>query len=150
MSNSITINRVRERTPNELLIDLKSRSIKLYIVSGSIIGLIREVLGQAASSFEAIKANDIAFDDRDVIKEIIGTKFDFQGKADFIRGVVLEHKCSPMDVLFVGNAGNDKWAANAGVRTLCVNPTSTDPDNPKEWRDNIRMMRDMREILRFV
>jgi phosphoserine phosphatase/DNA-binding XRE family transcriptional regulator len=134
----------------ELVEELKDRGIRMYIVSGSIVGIIRETLGDLAKQFEAIKANEVIFDRDGIIKNIVGTRYDFQGKADFIRDIVMTHHCSPMDVLFVGNAGNDRWAANAGVRTLCVNPTSTDPDNPKEWNNNIRMMNDIREIRKFI
>lgn len=130
--------------------DLKSRGIKLYIVSGSIESMIRNIVGPEAKHFDQIMANDMVFDVTGEISAINGTRFDFQGKADFVRGVVETLKCAPLDVLFVGNAGNDAWAANAGVRTLCVNPTSTDPDDPDKWTANIRKMIDLKEILPFV
>lgn len=133
----------------DLIEILSERQIKLYIVSGSIASLIRHVLGDTASKFEAIKANEVTFDRAGIIDGIVGTTFDFQGKAEFIRRLVVEHRCSPMDVLFVGNGGNDNWVADAGVRTLCVNPTSTDPDDPKKWTHNLRVMGDMKEIPTF-
>lgn len=136
---------------NELVANLRSRGIRLYILSGSVRQIIDASIDPVtAMEFEAIKANEFRFDADGTLSKIIGTRFDFAGKADFLRQIVHEHRCSPMDVLFVGNAGNDSWASKSGARTLCVNPTSTDPDNPKQWTYNIRQMSDMREILQFV
>lgn len=134
----------------ETLAELSQRNIKLYILSGSIRELIRLTLGPEASHFEEIRANEMRFDDHGMLLEIVGTQFDFEGKAAFIRRVVTEQRCSPMDVLFIGNAGNDVWASDSGARTLCVNPTSTDPDNPRHWNANIRLMHDLREVLAYV
>lgn len=133
---------------NELVEYAISRDIKLYILSGSIDGMIRHALKESAKYF-TIQANDLIFGPTGRLHDIRGTNFDFQGKADYLKKVVEDNSCSPMDVLFVGNAGNDRWAANAGVRTLCVNPL-TDPDNPKEWSNYIKLMTDMRQIINFI
>jgi HAD superfamily phosphoserine phosphatase-like hydrolase len=134
----------------ETIDDLTARGIKIYILSGSIRELIRIVLGDLSSSFEQIKANEMKFDKEGIIQDIIGTKYDFEGKDEYIRNLVRQENCSPMDILFVGNAGNDEWASKSGARTLCVNPSSTDPDNPKIWTENIRKVSDLRDILKHT
>ena len=135
----------------EFVLALRAKGIILYIVSGSVRQIINATIAPTIlQSFEAIKANDFRFDSSGLISGIVGTKYDFSGKADYLKQVIHENSCSPMDLLFVGNAGNDSWASKSGARTLCVNPTSTDPDNPKHWTYNIRNMTDMREILSYV
>lgn len=135
---------------SSLIDELISKNIKIYIASGSITDVIKQVVGNYYPHFSHVKANEMHFDLTGEIVDIVGTRYDFRGKAAFIRDVVLDLKCSPMDVLFVGNGGNDGWAANAGARTLCVNPTTTDPDDPEKWSANIRSMTNMMEILPFI
>ncbi|TCM51097.1 phosphoserine phosphatase [Rhizobium sp. PP-F2F-G48] len=129
---------------------LYSRGVKLYILSGSIREIIQLSIGALTSRFDEIKANEMRFDAAGKLERIDGTKYDFEGKKDFIKRIVKERSCSPMDILFVGNAGNDAWASQSGARTLCVNPTSTDPDNPKQWTYSIKIMSDMRDILPYT
>ncbi|KXF91306.1 DUF4062 domain-containing protein [Phaeobacter inhibens] len=135
---------------SDVVNELSERNIRLDILSGSIRQIIRKSIGDSALEFEQIKANEMHFDPvSGVISNIVGTTYDFEGKAKYMRQLVTELGCSPMDVLFVGNAGNDSWVSQSGVRTLCVNPTSTDADNPKMWWQSIREMKDMREILPY-
>lgn len=134
----------------ELMEELGRRGIPLHIVSGSIETIIRNVLGTRAACFASIQANEFVFGTDGIITGIVETPYDFEGKADYVRLLASERKCTPMEVLFVGNAGNDCWVANAGVRTLCVNPTSTDPEDHKAWTANIRNMRNMKQILDYV
>ena len=134
----------------ELVEELGRRRIPLHIVSGSIDAIIRDVLGTHAASFASIQANKLVFSADGVISDIIETPYDFEGKADYIRLLVSKRNCAPKEVLFVGNADNDHWVADAGVRTLCVNPISTDPEDHKAWTANIRSMQDMKQILDYV
>ena len=129
---------------------LRENGIKLYILSGSIKGIIKTVIGSAVTDFEEIRANDMQFDDTGYLKEIIGTAYDFEGKADYIKSIINTENCSPMDVLFVGNSCNDVWASRSGARTLCVNPSATDPDNLEQWTYCIRELSQMDEILKYV
>jgi hypothetical protein len=55
-----------------------------------------------------------------------------------------------MDILFVGNSSNDRWASRSGVPTLCVNPHFTDGNDAKEWLYCIREMDNIMEILQFI
>ncbi len=129
---------------------LKSSGVRMYILSGSIKQIIRECLGELYDSFDEVKANEIIFDSSGMISEIRSTRYDFWGKARFLRKIVEENEWSPWDVLFVGNSGNDDWASLAGVRTLCVNPRFTRPDDPSVWTYSIRRMSDLSEIMKFV
>lgn len=132
----------------ETLSTLHEQGTAIYIVSGSIKQIIVEIVGQKLfSMFNEVKSNEILFDDNGVIKSIKGHDYDFEGKSDFLKHVIAEQKCSPLDVLFVGNSLNDSWASRSGVRTLCVNPADVDFSNTFVWSDYIREMKDLREIL---
>jgi HAD superfamily phosphoserine phosphatase-like hydrolase len=134
----------------ETLEVLHRQGIRLFILSGSIKMIIQKVLGELRQEFEEIKANEFAFDQSGILSEIHGTRYDFEGKAVFLRSVIADFGFSPTDVLFVGNSCNDVFASQSGARTLCVNARFTDPDNEQHWTYAIREMTDMREILKFV
>lgn len=129
---------------------LRSRGIRLYILSGSIKTIIRSLLGELYSAFEEVRANEVLFDSDDVIRHILGTPYDFEGKAVFLRRIIEDLKLSPQDVLFVGNSCNDIFASQSGARTLCVNARHTDPDNETHWTYAIREMKSLLEVLEYV
>lgn len=108
------------------------------------------VLDQEFIHFDEIKANDMLFDQNGLIKEIRGHDFDFEGKADFLRRIFKERHCEPLEVLFVGNSLNDTWAIRSGARTLCVNPSETDPYDRRVWNYSLRPMESLTEILQYI
>jgi phosphoserine phosphatase len=132
------------------LLKLYERGIRLYVVSGSIREIIVSILGEAFTFLTEMKANDLLYDSNGIINEIRGHPFDFEGKAKFIARIVEELKCSPLEVLFVGNSLNDTWASQSGARTLCVNPTHVDFTNTHIWGDYIKEMRSLSEVLPFA
>jgi HAD superfamily phosphoserine phosphatase-like hydrolase len=134
----------------ETLDALRNRGIKLYILSGSIRQIINEVLGDLRRYFDDIKANDIYFDYNGLIKDIRGTRYDFEGKATFLSRVIEENSYAPYDVLFVGNSCNDIFASRSGARTLCVNPRGTEWNNKEHWTYLLRRMDSLEQILKFV
>jgi HAD superfamily phosphoserine phosphatase-like hydrolase len=134
----------------ETIEKIKSRGINLYILSGSIKPIIVKALGNLMIHFDEIRANEIKFDQQGIVSEIIGTPFDFEAKAAFIRRVIQDHHCRPMDILFVGNSCNDVWASESGARTLCVNPRMTDPSNEEHWTYCIARMENFGQILEYV
>ncbi len=134
----------------ETIETLRNAGLKLFILSGSIKQLIKRVLGNSYDSFDEVRANEMIFDASGVISRIIGTPYDFEGKATFLKRVIEENELSPLDVLFVGNSCNDVWASQSGVRTLCVNPRFTDPDEESEWTYAIRKMDNLAQVLTFV
>lgn len=129
---------------------LRDRGIQVHIVSGSIREIVADVLGPLFPLFSSIMANEITFDSAGLIRDIRGTKFDFEGKARYLKRVAQDLNCQPIEVLFVGNSLNDSWANQSGARTLCVNPVDVDFSNTSIWCDYIREMSSVEEILRFV
>lgn len=135
----------------EVISELKSNGILLYVLSGSIKQYIESVLGrELAECFEEIKANRFVFDDQNYLEGIIGTPYDFEGKARFVQKIITEKNLSPDDILYVGNSFNDEFVYTTGVSTLCINPRGTDFYNNKIWHDYIRNLSSLKEILPYV
>lgn len=130
--------------------ELQKRDVKIYIVSGSILSVIRSVLGSNYQYIDGIKANQFRYDESGLLTEIIGTKYDFEGKASFISEIASELRISPKDILFIGNSVNDQFAYISGAKTLCINPKLTDITNRTIWNDCIPICRDLWEILQYV
>lgn len=130
---------------------LKEKNIKLYIVSGSIKDIIEHVLGNTHSYFTEIKANEFIFDTQtSILNKIIETKYDFEGKANYIRYIANRLRIATSDILFVGNSNNDMWAYLSGANTLCINPTLTNYHDDTVWNNTIVECKDLSAILRFI
>jgi HAD superfamily phosphoserine phosphatase-like hydrolase len=129
---------------------LRHGGIKLYIISGSIKHVIRQTLGDLYNCFEQVSANEVVFDGDGIVSRIVGTPYDFEGKATFLKRIIEDNDFSSLDVLFIGNSCNDVFASRSGVRTLCVNPRFTDPDDTSHWTYAIRRMESLEEIMEFV
>ena len=134
----------------EFLKEMNAHDIKMYIVSGSIFHVIRYALGPLYSYFDGIKANQFFFNEDNSLREIVGTSYDFEGKAEYIRQLSQELRISPSSILFVGNSINDEYAHASGARTLCINPKYTDSSNKTIWHDCLKSCSDMNEIRPYI
>ena len=134
----------------EVIRELYEDGIKLYICSGSIRYIIKRVLGDLYHYFEEVKANDLIFDSNNKLKSIIGTKYDFEGKADFMSQVIKENGINDIEALFVGNSQNDEHVHQSGALTLLVNPSLTNPDHPFRWTYRIRKMDSLKSIEKYL
>lgn len=128
---------------------ISDKGIKIYIVSGSIDLIIKNVLGNLNQYIKEVKANYFKFDSDGFLDEIVGTKYDFEGKAYFILQIAEELNISPKDILFVGNSINDKFAYRSGARTLCINPKLVDPSDKKVWQYYIEDCDNLEEVISF-
>lgn len=117
----------------DLIKYLHDKGLELHIVSGNIISVIEKVLGSNNRYISAIKANEFLFDENGNITEIVGTKYDHEGKATYIKELCEKKGYKPSEVLFIGNSMNDEWVYRSGARTLCVNPDDTKSDNSIIW-----------------
>lgn len=129
---------------------LDKKNIRIYIVSGSIYSVIKKTMGSLVQYIYDVKANDFLWDEGGFLTQIIGTKYDFEGKAEFIFEISQRLNISPNDILFVGNSINDQFAYNSGVYTLCINPKLTDASNSKIWNDCIMTCDDLTDILNYL
>ena len=113
--------------------------------------VIRSVLGAIYQYVDGIKANEFRFDNESgILLEIIGTKYDFEGKAYYISEIAEELRISPHDILFVGNSINDQSAYMSGARTLCINPKVTDILNQTVWNNCIPSCDNLWDIMKYI
>lgn len=135
----------------EVILELKSKGILLYILSGSIKQYIEYVLGKDLSScFVEIKANRFMFDNQGMLNGIIGTPYDFAGKARFVNKIIQDKHIPANEIIYIGNSFNDEFVYETGVETLCINPRGTDFYNNKIWHNYIRNLRSLREVLPYI
>jgi HAD superfamily phosphoserine phosphatase-like hydrolase len=134
----------------ETFSELQNRNIKIYVVSGSILIIIQEVLKHFYYKIDGVKANDFKFSQNGLLLEIIGTKYDFAGKAEYIKEVAENLRISTGDILFVGNSRNDKWAYESGAETLCINPRLADTSDRRAWRNIMEDCNNLLEIFEFI
>ena len=134
----------------EVLEQLKQRDIKLFLVSGSIMQLIKYIWGDDLDYyFDRYEANILRFKNNKLV-EIKGTDYDFEGKATFIKEVYKQLNLnSPKEILFVGNSDNDEHARKSGAQTLCINGVLTNPYNKKAWDDTFTTD-DFRELYNYI
>lgn len=134
-----------------VLKELDRKNIKVYIVSGSIKYIIRKVLGNLYQYVSGgVDANVFSFDEEGYLSKIIGTAYDFEGKAARITKIVEELKIAPEQILFVGNSHNDEWAYSSGARTLAINPKDTNMYNKNIWNNCIYNCESLTEILKYI
>ena len=126
---------------------LNEKGLKLHIVSGNFVEIIEYVLGDYKKYFDSISANHIEFDQNGIISKIIGTNYDFEGKAKFIKTYAQNNGIAPQDILFVGNGDNDEWVYLSGCKTLCINPDKTDCNDKTKWHHAIEHLSNLQEIL---
>jgi len=131
--DNITDNMSLIQGADSLIKYLYSKNIELHIVSGNIVSVIEKVLGENRKYISSIKANEFVFDNNGIISQIVGTKYDFEGKAKYIKELCQTKEYDPSDLLFIGNSMNDEWVYRSGVKTLCVNPDNTKTDNSQIW-----------------
>lgn len=130
---------------------LDKAGIKIYIISGSIDTVIDRVLGSNRQYVHNIKANHFSYTDGSgLLSEIVGTKYDFEGKATFIKKVSDELHIPTCDMLFVGNSLNDRFAYQAGIQTLCINPKDVDYTDKNVWTNYIPKCTNLEEILPYI
>lgn len=136
----------------EVLQELDKYGIPVYICSGSIDIIIESVLGDLARYVKRIASNKFAYDASGKrLIAILGTKYDFKGKSDFIISVAEELKISTSDVVFVGNSNNDELAVHSGAKTVVINPKLTCGYNREIWHyfGGVNVT-DLREILPYL
>src|ERR1035437_7117068 len=74
----------------ETITTLDQHGIKIYILSGSVRYIIKRVMGDLVQIVEDVRANEMYFDKSGKLTSIRGTKYDFRGKANYLRRLIRE------------------------------------------------------------
>lgn len=129
----------------EVLKGLTAQGYDLYIVSGCLKESIRLVLGSLTSYFTDIEANMCLFDHDGKIKGFVPTKYDYEGKAEYIEGLK-GFGYNPENIVYIGNSDNDEWVKGTGCKTICINPANADIYNSSKWDRVFLNVTDLRQI----
>lgn len=148
--NNVTKNMKLVNGTTETLKKLKEKGYSLHIISGNVIDVIEKVLGENVKYFNTINANDFCFDNNNKLTYIKGTKYDCEGKAQFIQEYIEKNNANPSELYFVGNGFNDDWAYLSGCNTICVNPDEAEHTNETKWHKVLENLTDLQEILQFI
>lgn len=134
----------------EMFSFLYQQNIKIFILSGSVKTIVQSKLGELCKYVEDISANIFTFDRDSKLSNIIGTNFDFEGKADYVIDSCNKYRVNPNNVLFVGNSLNDESVSRSGANTLCINPKFTNHTNKDVWHNYILECNNLCEIRNFI
>ena len=156
-SKGMNLSILNELTKDITLIDgavetfkkLKQQGFSLHIVSGNIFQVIKMVLGDNIEYFDSIVANEFLFDDEDNLAYIQGTKYDCEGKAEYVKEFCNKTSSNSQDMYFVGNGFNDEWVHMSGCKTICVNPDDTDKNNTTMWH-KVLYIDNLTELLPYI
>lgn len=121
------------KNARELIEHLYKSGKKIHIVSGNIVDVIESVLHDSLVYIERISANDFVFGKNGELIKIVGTKYDYEGKAKYVEELCITKNLKPEEICFVGNSVNDEYVYTAGVKTICINPTETNENDSKIW-----------------
>ncbi len=135
---------------DETMQTLKSNGFSLHIVSGNIDTVIEDVLGDKAKYFDSINANKFLYNDENKLSYIIPTKYDFQGKSQFVSELIDKNGIRPSDIYYIGDGPNDEWVYETGCNTLCLNPTTPNFNNKRIWNNTIHNSSNLTDILSIV
>ena len=127
---------------------LKKRGYSLHIVSGNIKKVITNVLGENVKYFDNIVANEFIFDDG-LLDSIKGTRYDFEGKADYVREYAERTNTPISEICFIGNGWNDEWVHQTGCKTICITSTSRiDYNNKEKWHTCVKDIAKLEEYFK--
>ena len=130
---------------------LKDKGYNLYIVSGGVKSVIDYKLKHLTKYFSGIYACEFIFDENGLLKQIIPTKYDEEGKKIFIDEHCSKTSTNPSEIIFIGNGDNDEYVYKSGCKTLCINPLKeTNHSNKTIWHNVIDNVDDMKIILDFL
>ncbi|MDP7180134.1 MAG: HAD family phosphatase [Candidatus Woesearchaeota archaeon] len=131
----------------EVINELKSKGVKLCIISGSI-NIIPETLIPGFSDlFDDIYLNKMSFNSAGEITDIKVTEFDIDGKAEALKIIAAKEGVTLDECVFVGDHLNDlKILEEAGLG-IAFDPKD---DKLREVADVVIEKKDLREVLRYV
>jgi len=88
---------------------LRDEGVVLAIISGGVSLLLEEKLADFRELFDFVFINELLFDSRGYLNDVISTEYDFEGKAEALSYICQRVGCVPKDeAVFVGDAFNDE------------------------------------------
>ena len=128
---------------------LKNAGFSLNIVSGGIKHMIVGAVGQDVKYFDNISANEFIFDENGILQSFALTKYDYEGKAQFIKEFSAKTGIPTRNIWFVGDSYNDEFVYTSGCHTICINP-NYDVSKGKVWNEVIKKVDNLSQILPYI
>jgi phosphoserine phosphatase len=126
----------------ETLNDLKSRGVRLAVISGTLDLLLDTLFPD--HPFDEVYTNRISFDGDGRIAHWHATPFDMDGKGVALRSIALRENIPLARCAFVGDHANDLAAARLAGFSIAFNPKSAELEAEASA---IVRSRDLRDIL---
>ena len=131
----------------ETIKELKSKGIKLAIVSGSISIVLEKFFPDYEEIFDDVFISRLYFGENGQISKVEATEFDMEKKAEALRKICDKEGIKLEESVFVGDFENDvKICEEAGLG-IAFNCKS---DKLKKVADVVIGKKDLREILRYI
>jgi phosphoserine phosphatase len=88
---------------------MHAEGVVLALISGGVSLLLEEKLSDFREFFDFVFINELLFDSRGYLNDVVSTEYDFEGKAEALAYVCQRVGCTPKDeAVFVGDAFNDE------------------------------------------
>ena len=131
----------------ETLHELKKRSLKLAIISGSINIILEQVLSDYQEIFDHVYISRIFFDRQGTIKDVRATAYDMEHKATALKEICKKENISLQECVFIGDHHNDIMVAKEAGLSIGFNCNS---DELRKVVDICIQKKDLREVLRYI
>lgn len=131
----------------ETLEELKSRGLKLAVISGSLNVILERFVPNHKEFFDYVYLSRIYFDEEGSISKVEATEFDMDAKAIALKIIAEREKISMEECVFVGDYLNDKkiiQEAGLGIAFNCKH------DELRKIADVCIEKKDLREILKHI
>jgi len=128
---------------------LNKKGIKIYILSGGLKCVIKEVVKDLNSLITNIEASDFLFDESGKLDRFVPPFLNPENKQEYVNYIIQTEKVNPKQILFVGNGKNDETVYLTNVNTLCLNPDDADFNNKEIWH-NVVETKTLKDILPFI
>ncbi|MAH32992.1 hypothetical protein CL615_01230 [archaeon] len=131
----------------EVLDELKSRGMKLAIISGSMNVVLEKFIPDYKEIFDDVFLSWIYFDENGSITKVEATEFDIEKKAIALRQIADKENIKLEECVFVGDFLNDikiMQEAGLGIAFNCEH------DKLKDVADIVIEKKDLREVLKHI
>lgn len=129
---------------------LKQMGYSLRILSGGIDYAIKSLLKENVKYFDDIRTNIFIFDNNGFLIATKDTNSDERGKAQYILNYAKETNTDVKDIIFIGNGNNDRFVAQTGCHTICLNPYNTNHENKNIWHTYIDNTNNLNDIIKVI
>ena len=131
----------------ETLNELKKRTLKLAVISGSLNIILEKFIPDYNNLFDDVFLSRIYFDKEGNISNVEATEFDMDAKALALKKIAEREKISLKECVFIGDYLNDMkimQEAGLGIAFNCKH------EELKKVADVVVDQKDLREVLKFI